>query len=121
MKLLTPGTPTTADLDHILSNTEKEGPPPLLPVFCAISDNFTQTSEDIVTTKQAYFTNSPGAHVNFIFNGGEYYASLRQRPNRTLKSTWEHSVSIFLPPTNKACITARAVGYGEKVPHLNGC
>lgn len=72
MKLLTPGTPTTADLDHILSNAEERegGGRGLLPVFCAISDNFTQTSENI-TTKQTYLTNSPGARVNFIFNRGD--------------------------------------------------
>lgn len=51
MKSLTPGTPTTADLDHILSNGEKEHTP--IPVICEISDN--------TATKKAYLTNSLGA------------------------------------------------------------
>lgn len=66
MKLLTPGTPAIADLDRALGNTEERGP---FAAFCAIRDNFTQTSEHFITTTQTYLTNSPGAPVKFIFNG----------------------------------------------------
>lgn len=66
MKLLTPGTPATADLDHILSNAERRGGP--LPVFCAISDNFTQ---HIITTKQTYLANSLEHMSTLFFNGGD--------------------------------------------------
>lgn len=105
MKFLTPGTTTTADLDHILRNNEergggKGGP---LRVFRVIRDNFTQTSERIIKTKQTYLSNSPGAHVNCIFNSTDNHVSLLQR------AELEHGVAIFTHTS------ARMMGCGAVV------
>lgn len=48
----------------VLSGTQRGGP---LPVFRAVTDNFTQTSEH-ATTQQTYLINSPGAHVSGILH-----------------------------------------------------